>query len=618
MENQSDPLSTLLAQIEARQELESEDSIADQIRRVTGRLRSARDIPAELDTALLAEAIGFEFRNDPARSQSGWGTYYGPMAVLATDRGDQVEIPDIQLVTDAILRYWEKRALECVHPVMRGRYADLVWDFSKKVTGKTASVVMPQIVIDSTMEIAKWALVEHAITTIKRLQRALALALSIGDKERIQSMADTIIRYEDSVAKDHLPGLWGFSFDALVDQKRITLSPRQEERIVQDLEARLKRVSQPTEEGALDPFSAEPAALRLAKYYRRRERHGDVQRVLTAYGSAFGRLAESASALGGSSWLKDVFKTYSEFGMQKEADEIAHRLRDVSARVEAEMVAFSTRTNIARDDLDRYLASIMEGDLEQVLIKTAGQFLPHRDQAASEVMELAKEAPIQAVVTHTIQDHDGRVVAQVGSVEDDFDGRVVLQISQHMQFEAPFLALVFDRMRSVFSPKPEHLLEVLLKSPLFEASRSQILMRGLGAYLRNDHVVAACVLVPEIEAAVRRLLTLNGGSIYRQAPNGGLLLRSLDQMLRDPAVTEPLGEDGATYLRILLTDPRGWNLRNTVCHGFLPSEAFGPTNTNRLLHALLVLGMLRTAPPSPKSTTGEQTTQGDEDPIADT
>ncbi len=617
MGEQSDPLRSLLTRVEARQGPQAEHLIADEINRLAGELGDAGGVPADLEAAIRAEAMAFSFMEDHNHPPSGWGTYYGPKAVFANDHGDMTEIPSIQLVTADTLEYWEKRVRECVHPLMRSRYADLVWDFSKKVDGNGPSVDMAHIVIDSTIEIAKHGLVKHEVALIQKLRRALGLALSISDKTRIKSVVEAMIHYEDSVADDHLPGLWGFSFDALVDQKKISLSQKQEEKIIQDLEARLTRVSNPAEDGAFDPFSAEPAARRLAKYYRRREKQADVKRVLSAYGDAFLHVGESASALTASAWLKKVFETYSDFGMKNEADEIAHRLREVAAHVEEEMVAVSTKTNISQGDLERYLESMVEGELDQVLMRIVGQFLPNRDKAVKEVQNLAKEAPVQSLVTHTIQDHDGRVVAQVGPLDDDPEGRVLLYIAEQMGFKALFLELVLDRMRSKFSPRAEDLLAYLLQSPLFEESRSRILTRGVGGYLQGDFLVAACVLLPEIEAAVRRLLTLKGGSIYRKSSNGGLRLRPLDQMLRDPAVTETLGEDGTTYLRVLLTDARGWNLRNNVCHGFLPPETFDSTEANRILHAMLLLALVRPVQASRTPGAEEKTSEGDEDSVTE-
>jgi len=57
------------------------------------------------------------------------------------------------------------------------------------------------------------------------------------------------------------------------------------------------------------------------------------------------------------------------------------------------------------------------------------------------------------------------------------------------------------------------------------------------------------------------------------------------------------------YLQVLLCDPRGWNLRNDVCHGLLAEKMYCATATNRVIHALLVLAETRLQ--EPQETNGE-------------
>jgi hypothetical protein len=54
-----------------------------------------------------------------------------------------------------------------------------------------------------------------------------------------------------------------------------------------------------------------------------------------------------------------------------------------------------------------------------------------------------------------------------------------------------------------------------------------------------------------------------------------------------------VGEDASLYFRVLLTDPRGWNMRNSVCHGVPSSETFNWQVADRVVHTLLVLAQLR-------------------------
>jgi len=63
--------------------------------------------------------------------------------------------------------------------------------------------------------------------------------------------------------------------------------------------------------------------------------------------------------------------------------------------------------------------------------------------------------------------------------------------------------------------------------------------------------------------------------------------------LRDEKVAAVLGPNISSYLRILLTDARGWNLRNNVCHGLASPGMLSAPAADRILHAILVLGLFR-------------------------
>ena len=76
-----------------------------------------------------------------------------------------------------------------------------------------------------------------------------------------------------------------------------------------------------------------------------------------------------------------------------------------------------------------------------------------------------------------------------------------------------------------------------------------------------------------------------------------LVLAEADYFLRDERAERILEADATFYLRVLLTDQRGWNVRNDVAHGITPMEQFVAAPADRLFRALLLLGSLRPKPP---------------------
>ena len=144
-----------------------------------------------------------------------------------------------------------------------------------------------------------------------------------------------------------------------------------------------------------------------------------------------------------------------------------------------------------------------------------------------------------------------------------------------------------------FKTNAESLTNYLYLSPVFDENKREIIKRGLDAYLGEDHLVAAHLLIPQIEDGIRNLMEATGSPILRQGRDGSFQLKLLDELLREQHLSEILGDDAVFYLRILLTDPRGWNLRNRVSHGLLDHGSFGPEVTDRIIHALLFLALFR-------------------------
>ena len=166
---------------------------------------------------LIAEQMAFDFKHDYREENEEGQTYYAPIFIGKNEAGQLVEYPSIKKVDADIIRYWEKRAQEENFSLLKGRYADLVWDFSHMVCGISSDVSYPRIAIDSYLSIAENDIYEYPIDVIKKLERALSLSISINDTERITKTKTTILNFEERVAIDDKPGLWGFVYELLID-----------------------------------------------------------------------------------------------------------------------------------------------------------------------------------------------------------------------------------------------------------------------------------------------------------------------------------------------------------------------------------------------------------------
>lgn len=587
----------MISIFDASEELYSERDVATGIR--TKLIES--NIPKS-DTEQFYDLMAFEFAENCQDKDNGWGTYFGPFMTLDNGDGTFSESPSIQEITPECIIHWAQRAQQVKHPVLKSRYAHLVWDFSKKIIGNAAPIDYARITIDSSIELTsvvyeKYDAILFKVVVPKKLARALSIAISVKDEPRIKLAVEALISYENRVGQDEYPATWGFSFDHLLGNKKAGLSAEQKEKIIQDLEARLDRISNSEAVGNEKRWCIEPAVIRLAQYYQREKSPDDAKRVILKLGDAFSQLAENSAPLIASSHYEELRSLYQQYGLSDEAKQLEVKLAELGPKVVSEFKRVPFRYEIKQEVIEAYTAEILEGGLEASLARIAIQFIPNKQQAENSLKDIANQCPLSYTIRNQMYDHDGRLVANIDSIDNDLDGRLIGHISQTLQFEMPFLHFTLTGLIEKYSLAKDDIVSLVLESPIFTADKQGIIEAGVDAYLNDNHLVAAHLLIPQIEAAIRNLLRMANGSIYRPNKNGGFDYRTLGDLLPDglfkKIITDIFGDDANLYFRILFNDKRGWNIRNDICHGILRSDAIQKPITDRIMHVLILLSRIR-------------------------
>ena len=236
-EETSKVVSDVLGKFESATETFLEVAVVDSLRLATANVEPSNQ--GERDIR-WAESAAMSFYRRADGEASVWGTTYGPMTSATREDGTPFYAPDIKEADAVTIDYWKKRSLECKQPILRARYSDLVWDFSRIVANQKPGVSFARMAIDAYIEAAKLSY-KFAVQPIHYTERALTLAASIGDEERIGRVVDAMFDLHDRVAQPQLAGSWPFLFDNLLDNKKIELTKAQQERIIRSLEEILRR-----------------------------------------------------------------------------------------------------------------------------------------------------------------------------------------------------------------------------------------------------------------------------------------------------------------------------------------------------------------------------------------
>jgi hypothetical protein len=589
-------IDAVLATYDQKTEPHNEVQIADA-------LGSARkglgDLSDEDVKAILAEHSAFFFIEN-VKEKSVWGTYFAPMAELTRDDGGVVRSPDIESLDQEILEHWRERAKRAKNPMMRARYADLVWDFGKMLGDAKRDYQSALIAIESYLEAANKRFYANPIEGVKWIVRALNISLSIGSQDGARAAAGAMFNLVESDANLMNIGVWIAPFDYFYD-KRDLLTAGQKAKIVSDLENILARVSVSNPEtNEFDPWGAQAAAERLAQHYKGQGAKSEAERVIKSYGASFEFLAKQASPMMAMAWLQPVIERLEQENLKADAERVQNLASENGKNIASDLKTCSVKVDLDKDKVEAEIEAIVSGEqLHAALMRVADYFMPKADFARRLVEEQKKTAPLLSMITSVIVRPDGQPEAIIGSAEDDEEGRLHHQISQHMAFVQPLLRATLHRLVRKFSVSADHFVDFIFQSPIFLESRQPLIQAGMQAYLDGDFIKAIHVLVPQVEDTLRSLAAKAGIPIYKtvRGASGITDVKSMNNVLEDARVRDMLGENLWRYLTVLYIDRRGLNLRNDLAHGLVSPQSFNQLIGDRVVHSLIVLGMIRAKAP---------------------
>jgi lysyl-tRNA synthetase class 1 len=297
---------------------------------VASRIAAARAIETLSEKeikAARAECWAFQFRPHRPGQQSRWKTHFGP----CIDDKDLL-VPDVARIDSPIIDYWAVRMLKTKHPLLRARYADLVWDLSKAAVGRKPSIEAARIAADSYASSAALAEAYNAPLAFERAERGLVLALSIGDQSRLAVARDALFELSKRI---NTPIGWAVIFDIWERHEKVAIPIEQEKALLVGLEGYVERVNK--DPAGCEPLPALHLAARLVRSYERLDRRPDADRVVLAICQSIERRAASAKHAVAHAWLDEVFRFYRVNGLDGEAERVQIEARKRGEQAQDEM-----------------------------------------------------------------------------------------------------------------------------------------------------------------------------------------------------------------------------------------------------------------------------------------
>ena len=189
---------------------------------------------------------------------------------------------------------------------------------------------------------------------------------------------------------------------------------------------------------------------------------------------------------------------------------------------------------------------------------------------AEEDMELYKSSHL---IPNAFIDEEGKTKAVSGHGEDELKN-TMFRTAKFYQvwYGLNFIIPACHQICSEHNVTLEDLSFVVYENPFIPEGRELFYAKGLIAGLQDDPVIAAHLLIPQLENSLRHILKQKGFiTSKRETIQDDFLLH---EVLRSSDLRQILGGDIIFTLTGLLVERMGSNLRNDICHGLLNYDRF--------------------------------------------
>lgn len=549
------------------------------------------------DDEKATKEFGYEmtaFGLQPNAQGEPWGFYYGPQLTFADKDGNPVYVPAKEDITADAVLYWEQRYKQAKHPLLIMRYADLVWDFKRRIVKQNYDDDLYRTLVDSMLRVCNKDLASHPEVTVVILERLFGIVKNSEADTKLAkwSLNDFTIRH----GKDENVSCWACQLQLMMKYKKL-FSKEEIATAIEKHEERLKRLTLPSDDTKTNPWIASQQSDLLAEYYHKEQKIDDVRRVLHEAEKTFVQSSDKMIPLQKMGIMEGVYRKYQHYGLKEDADRVAIKLQQMGGEAKDSLTPQQYEFEIPKEVHDQ--AKLMFGEKassdNERWQNFAVYFIPRKSEEDLRLAELVKQFPLRYMVQENMMDLKGHPMSVVGSYENDHDGRLILHITEKLNLNTHFLGIAMHHLWKSGCLTTEKLMSDLIEPcPLFDEDRYVAIREGLNAMMNNNHMVACHLLVPQIEYAICNLVEKSGVSILKPQRKGkGFQLRVLDELLREKAVVDTFTEDGAYYLRLVLTDQRSLNIRNLLSHGILPPDYFNSGVSARLFHVLVMIGLVR-------------------------
>jgi lysyl-tRNA synthetase class 1 len=541
---------------------------------------------------LIDEYLPLQLVAESSPNNDPWDSYFCPIGSV-TNSGIVTYFPDPFKTNVTAVEGWKKHARSLTHPVLKARYADVVWELAGRVTdAKKREIEFAKSAVLAYLETVFRNLSHDKFARFTHLKRGFSLAASIKMLPEEKEFKRMILEEHANAHKDLSKGFVFTAYDFLTSNKTTHLSDAEHTNLIADLETALTKYSNQESE-LFNPHFTSMVGKRLKDYYSKKKLPQEVIRIQVSEAQTFETAATKARALLASSFLRDALEKYKEAKLHDEAERIRIQLEDSITASHAEMAIYSHSTTITEEERLNFEKQLVSANPLITMQRIAAEFLPRVKTLTEHIERMTLEAPIFSMISQQIIS-DNQVVAIVGSAKDDLQGRLILAAAQEIQLANTWLKWGMDAAIKHHALQPADFVECVNRTGLFNDQRTDLLLEGFKAWYGDDQIKAIHILVPQVEHALRSLVRGLGHATTKEHKRikGVSTSIGMGDILFEDKIVDSLGQYGRDlqlYLLAFYADPRGLNIRNRCAHGLLQKTDLSEAVTLRVVHTLVLL-----------------------------
>ena len=520
-----------------------------------------------------------------------WGTRFGPINYVRFGDDVLIENPKFDDITYDAISYWERRINEVQHPILKIQYYGLVHTFKEKVTGQKCPEEFLRNYFDTIINASENDYILPLLSVQNHLPVAFEIAKTYPDLlPRIKS---EYLRITNTAPLPYV-GEWLAYFDLMLNNitEKGLFSDMDKQELVDIIETRLKTLisfdPDASDDKKLNPFMVKDVAEKLATYYKQTNKKDDKERVISYVEKSFRAILSQGTPLHQLVWLMQVQQCYFKFGMTSQAQVLYQDIQSASKNAKNSLQAHEITNIIPKGTIDRLIADINKGTEDEVYNKFVQKMMPKKDDIQA-LVKRQEDHPYAGTIRTQILSEAGLPL----SIIDDEIGNEYYICAKFIEHEEPVMRMVVQALQEKLLFSQEKIVKHIMHSNLINQDRRAIIEKGVQFYLDGDAVTACHLLMPQIEHAICTLaLKLNAPALRAQPRGNGYMIQLMDKLFDLDEIEDALGSDAVFYLRSLLTEQRGLNLRNYLCHGLINPLYFDINKADRIIHVLLLLGGL--------------------------